>query len=184
MANYKQPSYDPSLNGFWKGTIDNASNFGYPQNYYFADTIRSLFIGFGNFFNEIKVIRYDKFGCPQKVIDVPIKFGPRKKSHDFRTEQETGKKYYISMPNLTYRMDSMEFDTERAKGIYETRAFYQSYLEDAGLVCDMADKFWSDVQPTPYNINISMEANCENISDANQIVEQVCVRFNPACLWI
>lgn len=181
MANYKQPGYDPSLNGFWKGTIDNAPNFGYPQNYYFADTIRSLFIGFGNFFNELKVIRYDKFGCPQKIVDVPIKFGPRKKSHDFRTEQETGKKYYISMPNLTYRMDSMEFDSERAKGIYETRAFYQSYLEDAGLVCDMADKFWSDVQPTPYNINISMEANCENISDANQIVEQICVRFNPAC---
>ena len=181
MANYTQSGYDPSLNGYWKGTIDGAPNFGYPKNYFFADTIRNVMIGFGNFFNEIKVIRYDKFGCPVKTLDVPLKFGPRNKSHDFRTEQETGKKYYISMPNLTYRIDSLEFDTERAKGIYEQRAFYQSDLDDAGLVCDMQTKFWSDVQPTPYNINISMEANCEKIADATQILEQIASRFNPAC---
>lgn len=183
MANYTQSGYDPSLNGYWKGTVDGAENFGYPQNYYFADTIRTLMIGFGNFFNELKVIRYDKFKVPTKIINIPIKFGPRKKSNDFRTEQETGKKYYIPLPNLTYKIDSMEFDTERAKGIYQERAFYAEFLEDAGITGDMADRFFSDVQPTPYNINITMDANCENISDALQIVEQVCVRFNPACFF-
>ena len=183
MANYTQPNYDPSLHGYWRGTIDGALNFGYPENYYYADTVRSLFIGFENFFNDIRVIRYNKFKEPVKVLTVPIKYGPRKKSHDFRTEQETGDKYYISMPNMTYKLDSMEFDTERAKGIYETRAFYDKYLEDAGIICDMQDKFWSDVQPSPWNVNITMEANCENMSDALQIAEQICVRFNPACFF-
>ena len=183
MANYTQPGYDPSLHGFWKGTADGAPNFGYPQNYFYADTMRSLFIGFENFFNELKVIRYNKFGEPVKTIDVPIKFGPRNKSHDFRTEQESGKKYYISLPNLTYRLDNMQFATERAKGIYETRAFYNKDLENAGLICDQQEKFWSDVQPVPYNISVSMEANCEKMTDAEQIVEQIAVRFQPAAFF-
>lgn len=183
MANYTQEGYDPSLHGFWKGTADGAPNFGYPQNYFYADTMRSLFIGFENFFNELKVIRYNKFGEPVKTIDVPIKFGPRNKSHDFRTEQESGKKYYISLPNLAYRLDSMEFAADRAKGIYETRAFYNKDLESAGLICDQQEKFWSDVQPVPYNITVSMEANCEKMTDAEQIVEQIAVRFQPAAFF-
>lgn len=183
MSNYTQAGYDPSLHGFWKGTADGAPNFGYPQNYFYADTMRSLFIGFENFFNELKVIRYNKFGEPVKTIDVPIKFGPRNKSHDFRTEQESGNKYYISLPNLVYRLDSMQFANERAKGIYETRAFYNKDLENAGLVCDQQEKFWSDVQPVPYNISVSMEANCEKMTDAEQIVEQIAVRFQPAAFF-
>ena len=183
MANYTQKDYDPSLNGYWRGTIDGAKNFGYPENYFFADTIRSIFIGFANFFNDIKVIRYNKYQEPVKTINVPIKFGPRKKSHDFRTEQESGEKYYITLPNLTYKMDSMQFDQNRAKGIYETRAFYSNDLLAANIQGDMQERFWSDVQPTPYNINVSMDANCENLSDANQIVEQICSRFNPACFY-
>ena len=133
MANYKQKDYDPSVNGYWRGTIDNAPNYGYPNNYYFADTMRALFIGFGNFFNDLSVVRFNKNGEPVKTINVPIKFGPRMKSHDFRTEEESGKKYYISLPNLTYRLDSMQFATERAKGIYEQRAFYETDLENAGI---------------------------------------------------
>lgn len=183
MANYTQPGYDPSLHGYWKGTADGAPNFGYPANYYYADTMRSLFIGFENFFKDLYVIRYNKFGEPVKTIQVPIKFGPRNKSHDFRTEQESGNKYYISLPNLAYRLDSMQFASERAKGIYETRAFYNKDLENAGLICDQQEKFWSDVQPVPYNINVSMEANCEKMTDAEQIVEQIAVRFQPACFF-
>ncbi|MBR1609927.1 MAG: tail sheath stabilizer and completion protein [Methanobrevibacter sp.] len=183
MANYTQPGYDPSLHGYWKGTADGAPNFGYPANYYYADTMRSLFIGFENFFKDLYVIRYNKFGEPVKTIQVPIKFGPRNKSHDFRTEQESGNKYYISLPNLAYRLDSMQFASERAKGIYETRAFYNKDLENVGLICDQQEKFWSDVQPVPYNINVSMEANCEKMTDAEQIVEQIAVRFQPACFF-
>lgn len=183
MANYTQPGYDPSLHGYWKGTADGAPNFGYPANYYYADTMRGLFIGFENFFKDLYVIRYNKFGEPVKTIQVPIKFGPRNKSHDFRTEQESGNKYYISLPNLVYRLDSMQFASERAKGIYETRAFYNKDLENAGLICDQQEKFWSDVQPVPYNINVSMEANCEKMTDAEQIVEQIAVRFQPASFF-
>lgn len=183
MANYKEPGYKPSEHGYWRGTIDNAPNFGYPQRYFYADTLRHIFLAFGNFFNDIKIIRYNENLEPIKVIDVPIKFGPRMKSHDFRTEEESGKKYYISMPNLTYRLESMQFDPERAKGIYEQRAFYTDELNNLGIMGDQADMFWSDLQPSPYNLSIKMEFNCEKLTDAEQAAEQICSRFNPACFF-
>lgn len=183
MANYTEQGYDPSKHGYWKGTIDGASNFGYPKNYFYADTIRSIMLGFGNYFNDLKVIRYNNLGEPVKIIDVPCKYGPRQKSHDFRVEQESGETYYISLPNMTYKIDGMSFDPNRASGIYEQRAFYNDELEKAGIGCDLAEQYWSDVQPVPYNITISMAANCEKMSDVNQIMEQILPRFAPAAFF-
>ena len=173
------PVYDPSEHKFRKGWIDNAPNGGYPVNYFFADTIRSVIIGFGNYFNNVFVIRYDEKGEPIKQIQVPLKYGPRMKSHDFRVEQESGKKYYIQLPNMTYRIDSIAFASDRYSGAGESRGFYNKYFEVNGVDYIMANKFWADVHPVPYNITITMEAKTEHISDANQILEQILVRFAP-----
>jgi hypothetical protein len=177
--NTSNPAYDPSEHNFRKGWIDNAHNGGYPANYFFADTIRSVIIGFGNYFNNVFVIRYDEKGEPIKQIQVPLKYGPRMKSHDFRVEQESGKKYYIQLPNMTYRIDSIAFASDRYSGAGESRGFYNKYFEVNGVDYIMANKFWSDVHPVPYNITITMEAKTEHISDANQILEQILVRFAP-----
>lgn len=173
------PNYDPSTHQFKKGWIDGHPRGGYPANYFFADTIRAVMIGFGNFFSSLYVIRYDEKGEPIKQIQVPLKYGPRMKSHDFRVEQESGKKYYITLPNLTYRKTGMSFASERYSGAGETRGFYSKYFEVNGVDYLMANKFWSDVHPVPYDITVSMEAKCEHISDANQIEEQILSRFAP-----
>ena len=174
-----KPKYDPSTHQYKKGWIDNAPNGGYPANYFFADSIRSVLIGFGNYFNNVFVIRYDEKGEPIKKIQVPLKYGPRMKSHDFRVEQESGKKYYIQLPNMTYRIDSLAFASDRYSGGGEPRGFYEKYFEVHGIDYVMANKFWSDVHPVPVNITISMEAKTEHISDATQILEQIMVRFAP-----
>ena len=177
--NISNPKYDPSTHNFKKGWIDGHPSGGYPANYFFADSIRAAMIGFGNFFNDLFVIRYDEKGEPIKQIQVPLKYGPRMKSHDFRVEQESGKKYYIQLPNMTYRKTGMAFASERYSGAGESRGFYNKYFEVNGVDYLMANKFWADVHPVPYNITISMELKCEHISDANQIEEQVLSRFAP-----
>ena len=154
MANWTQHDYDPSKHNWHKGVIDGAPNEGYPKNYFFADTLRSVIIGFGNFFNNLYVVRYDEHGEPIKKIQVPLKFGPRMKSHDYRVEQETGKKYYIPLPNLTYRIDSVSFAPDRYAGGGEDRGFYSNYFEKNGVDYLLANKFWSDVQPVPVDIQI------------------------------
>ena len=177
--NVSNPKYDPSTHQFKKGWIDGHPSGGYPANYFFADTIRAVMIGFGNFFNDLFVIRYDEKGEPIKQIQVPLKYGPRMKSHDFRVEHENRKKYYIQLPNMVYRKTGMSFASERYSGAGESRGFYSKYFEVNGVDYLMANKFWADVHPVPYNITISMEAKCEHISDANQIEEQVLSRFAP-----
>lgn len=179
MSNWTQSGYDPSLHHFNRGVIDDLPNEGYPNNYFYANSIRNVMIGFGNFFNDLYVIRYDENGEPIKRINVPLKFGPRTKAFDFRTEQESGKKYYITLPNLTYRITGLQFANERASGQKEVRAFYSEYFTNNGIDYIMANKFWKDVQPVPYNITITMEAKTEHISDATQIIEQICSRFAP-----
>lgn len=191
MSNWSQnkqsstanPIYDPSKHNFHKGVIDGAANEGYPKNYFFADSLRGLVVGFGNFFNDLYVVRYDENGEPIKKIQVPVKYGPRMKSHDFRVEQESGKKYYIQLPNITYRVDSVDFASDRYAGGGENRAFYSNYFEANGIDYIMFNKFWSDVQPVPQNVTITMEAKTEHISDANQIMEQIRTRFAPDA-WI
>lgn len=177
--NISNPKYDPSTHQYKKGWIDGHPRGGYPANYFFADTIRSLIIGFGNFFNDLYVIRYDEKGEPIKQIQVPLKYGPRMKSHDFRVEQESGKKYYIQLPNMTYRIENIAFASDRYSGAGESRGFYNKYFEVNGVDYLMANKFWADVHPVPYNLTITMEAKTEHISDANQIMEQILVRFAP-----
>ena len=178
-ARRNDPVYDPSTHQFKKGWIDGHPRGGYPANYFFADTIRSVIVGFGNFFNDLYVIRYDEKGEPIKQIQVPLKYGPRMKSHDFRVEQESGKKYYIQLPNMTYRIENIAFAADRYSGAGESRGFYNKYFEVNGIDYLMANKFWADVHPVPYNLTITMEAKTEHISDANQIMEQILVRFAP-----
>ena len=158
-ARRNDPVYDPSTHQFKKGWIDGHPRGGYPANYFFADTIRSVIVGFGNFFNDLYVIRYDEKGEPIKQIQVPLKYGPRMKSHDFRVEQESGKKYYIQLPNMTYRIDNIAFASDRYSGAGESRGFYNKYFEVNGIDYLMANKFWADVHPVPYNLTITKAAN-------------------------
>lgn len=180
MANYTEKNYDPSTHGWWKGTSDGTKNFGYPANYFYADTIRSIMIAFGNYFNNMHIVRRNEFQEPVKIIDIPIKYGPRQKSHDMRTEQESGQTYYITLPNMTYKIDSISYAGDRDSGVYETRTFYSDVLTEAGIEYTLEEEYWSDIQPAPCNINISMEINCEKIDELNQIIEQIIPRFRPA----
>lgn len=180
MSNWTEPGYDPSKHNWRKGENDAVPNGGYPNNYFFTDSIRNVCIAFGNFFNDLNVIRYDENGEPVKTINVPIKIGPRTKAHDFRTEVESGKRYYIPLPNITFRVTGISYDAERASGSRETRMFYAKFFDNMGVDYVMQEQFWQDVQPQPYNVTITMEAKTEHLSDAYQIVEQIASRFTPA----
>lgn len=175
-ADYTQDGYDPSVHN-WRKADTGGNRGGFPINYFFADTTRAIVVGFANFFNDMKVIHYDKAGYPRKVIDVPIKFGPRSKSHDFKKEQESGETYYIQLPNMYYKINGMTFDGNRASGLKATRTFYNDCFKNT----KMAEQFWEDVQPVPYNYTIELSLKAETISDATQIMEHICTRFTPDC---
>lgn len=182
-SNWKSDGYVPDQHGFWRATLDDRADLGYPVGYYYADTIRAVMIAFGSFFNDLYVIRYDENGFPRKKIQVPIKFGPRAKSHDFRREQEekerTGMEYVIPLPNMYYKISSLQYDQSRSASTNCIRTWYEDYLISKGVEEKYASILWSDTQPVPYNIGVELTAKADKMSDILQIIEQITSRFNP-----
>lgn len=178
-SNWKTEGYDPSKHGFWKATLDDRGDLGYPVGYYFADTVRAIMVAFTNFFNDLYVIRYDENGFPRKRIQVPLKFGPRSKAHDFRKEQESGETYYIPLPNMYYKISHFQYDNARAASSDAIRMFYEDYMMSKGIEEGECQLLWQDTQPVPYNLTFELSAKAEKFGDLLQIIEQITSRFNP-----
>lgn len=178
-SNWTSEGYVPSEHGYWKATLDDRADLGYPAGYYYADTVRAILIAFTCFFDDMYVIRYDENGYPRKRIQVPIKFGPRAKSHDFRKEQESGETYYIPMPNMYYKVISFQYDNTRAASSDAIRMFYEDYMMSKGIEEGQAQLLWQDTQPVPYNIGIELSVKADKFSDLLQLVEQISSKFNP-----
>jgi len=178
QGSWTDKGYNPEEHNYWKATL-NSENGGYPENYFFADTLRGIILAFGNYFGDLHVLRYDEKGYPRKDIIVPVKFGPRAKSHDPRVESESGKDYYISQPNLTYKIGSMQFDPNRAAAQTYTRTFYTNYLLDKGVSEETVELLFENLHPVPYNIGFEVNVSCDKMSDALQVIEQIGVKFNP-----
>ena len=176
---WKDDGYRPDEHGWWKATLDGRSDFGYPSGYYYADTVRAIATTFAKFFSDLCVIRYDEKGFSRKIIQVPIKFGPRSKAYDQRKEEESGKTYTIPMPNLYYKITSFQYDSNRASSTDATRTFYESYLVKNGLEESRAELLWEDTQPVPYNIGFELSAKATKMNDLLQIIDQILGRFNP-----
>lgn len=143
--------------------------------YYYPATIRSIVTSVLAFFNDIHVHRHDDAGNVTKDITVPIKFGPVDKTYQFRTESEFGAKYYINLPNITFALTNIQYDSERATGVNEARFFY-----DDKIGIDNLTDFWSDAQPTPYDLTFSMQILTESMDDWCQIIENILPYFNPS----
>ena len=143
--------------------------------YYYPATIRGVVTSVLAFFNDLHIHRLDDAGHIVKDLVVPLKYGPVDKTYQFRTEQDFGAKYYISLPNITFSLGGIQYDSERATGVNEYRYFYD---EKIGL--DNMDDFWSDAQPVPYDLNFSMSVLTESMDDWCQIIENILPRFSPA----
>jgi hypothetical protein len=144
-------------------------------SYYYPATIRAVVTSVLAFFNDIHVHRLDDHGVLVKDLTIPIKFGPVDKSFQFRAEKEFGATYYISLPNITFALTNIQYDSDRAMGVNEIRTFYDDKI---GL--DNLNDFWTDVQPTPYDLTFSMQILTESMDDWCQIMENILPYFKPA----
>lgn len=179
-SNYKSNGYNPAANGWYKASLgEDVSNYGYPVNYGSGDSIRAAMIAFGQFFSNVWVSRKDEDGYPRKNIHVPIKFGPRDKAFDFRKELESGKTYYIPLPNMTWKITSVQYDGTRECSTDNIRTFYDQYYTNAGVEQRQLDLLWQDTSPAPYNLGVELCANVAKMDDALQIKDQILSKFRP-----
>lgn len=191
-ADWTQDNYNPAEHNYWKATLDT-TNGGYPKGYYFADTMRAISVAFGQKFADIFVIREDEKGYPRKQIQVPIKFGPRSKAHDFRTELETSSidengvvdpKYYIQYPCLTWKFTSGNYDSNRQTSSNVIRTFYDRYLMSKGVELKSCDLLWQDMMVIPVNIGIQLTAYADKDADLQRMFEQIVRKTKDSVLFL
>jgi hypothetical protein len=85
--------------------------------FYFS-SIRNLTAAFGSMFNNIKIQRVDASGNIEKVIRVPISYGPADKTILMLQQQSQnrltgGVEVKIILPRISFALTSMTYDTAR-----------------------------------------------------------------------
>lgn len=145
------------------------------EQFYYPKTIRGIIIAISDMFNDIKVERYDSSGALVKSINVPITFGPVEKFQQIRKEEESGTKYWVGLPKVALVLSSIDYSSERAVGVNETRYWFDQSVGLSGT-----NEFQTDVQPTPYDFAFTLHIRTQSLTDFSQIIENILPYFNPS----
>jgi hypothetical protein len=144
------------------------------MNYFYSHTIKNLVVAIQTLFNSIEVKRYDDNGNVAKTIPVPLKFGPLSKYYMRRMEDGSLKRYYIQLPTMAITMNGFTYSAERAVSPMEERNIIDpDNYEDP-------NSFLSDLMPSPWDVNFTLNIRTESMQDFSQIVEQILPFFNPS----
>jgi hypothetical protein len=132
--------------------------------------IRKLIVGFGNIFDNIKLIRYLPDGTEQQRIEVPIVFAPKEKYVSrLLGDENLDKKVQITLPRFSYNIIGMTYDPTR-KQITSRKNVYLS---------DNSNTMFSQQVPVPYNFEFELYLYVRNIEDGTQLVEYILPFFTP-----
>jgi len=155
--------------------------------YYYPRTLKSITVALLDMFNDIRIVKYDKYNNPISEKTVPITFGPVEKYHQDRTEDhyydsdgvEHNNRYYLQIPRMAIVLNGIAYDPDRATGVNEWRYWIK---ESLSLSDREADAMFSDYQPTPYNFNFTLNIKNDSMDYLSQILENILPYFNPALM--
>ena len=136
------------------------------------DGLRQMTALFGTLFNNISIQRFGNDDVLDKVIPVPLSYGPihryiamaRKK--DLDSPKTRG-----LLPRMSFEIASMTFDPER--NAPKNQRLKKAVAGDETTVA-------STYSPAPWNISFELGIITKNSEDAIQIIEQIVPFFKPA----
>mgnify|MGYP005695256677 FL=1 len=139
-------------------------------NFHYHSAIRKYIIMFGNMFNDIDVVRFNKAGDNVQQLRVPIAYGPREKFlAKLRTDPDGRREIAMVLPRLSFELVSMNYAPERVLN----RTHKQ--LGIGGGNNSLRKTF----TPAPYDLDMSLYGMFANQEDAVQVVEQILPYFRP-----
>ena len=139
--------------------------------YFYNRTIRKYIIMFGNMFNDIDVVRYDKSGSPTQSIRLPIAYGPKEKFLvRMRTDPSLDREVAIQLPRLAFELTNMTYAPDRTLNKMHVNKSCNS---------QGSNSIRSTYTPIPYDFNVSLYGMFANNEDAIQVVEQILPFFRP-----
>lgn len=134
------------------------------SHFYWAMT-RKYIVGFSHIISDIHVIRENDAGETEKDILVPVTYaGKRKFAQVLQTIGRKQKMLANVLPRMSFLITQIVKDSSRKLN------------NTIAIDTDNGSFFYT---PVPYNFNIDLAIWAKNMDDILQIVEQVCVFFNP-----
>ena len=136
--------------------------------YFYHEILRKTVISFGTVFNDIHVRHKDNTGKDLNDIKVPVSYGPRQKFlARIQQQAELNKATQITLPRISFEMNSIIYDPSRKSGITQT------------FKAQDGDKFKKVFMPVPYNIGFELNILTKTQDDSLQILEQILPFFQP-----
>tara|TARA_B100000287_G_scaffold186799_2_gene176636 strand:+ start:2787 stop:3623 length:837 start_codon:yes stop_codon:yes gene_type:complete len=138
--------------------------------FHYHSAIRKYIIMFGNMFNDIDVVRFNKAGESTQQIRVPIAYGPKEKFlAKLRTDPDGRREIAMVLPRLSFEIESMLYAPDRVL----SRSHKQV---GKGGGNNTLRQTWT---PAPYDIDMVLYGMFANNEDAVQVVEQILPYFRP-----
>lgn len=132
-------------------------------------SIRKLVIAFGNLFNNLTLVRYNKNLTEQERILVPIAYAPKELYvKRLETDPNLDKKTQITLPRLSFEMVGLSYDTSR-----KLNTNIQNFSSKT------SSSVSSQYNPVPYNFDFNLYLYVRNIEDGTQLIERVLSNFTP-----
>jgi len=136
--------------------------------YFYHEIIRKTVVAFGTLFNDVYVRHHDSAGKDISEMKVPISYGPRQKFlARIQQQPELNKATQITLPRMSFEMNSIQYDPSRKSGIAQTF----KAKEDG--------KIKKVFMPVPYNLGFELNILTKLQDDSLQIVEQILPFFQP-----
>lgn len=130
--------------------------------------IRKLVVGFGNLFNDIKLVRYNPDLTEAERFLIPIAYATKER-YVMRLEDDLNldKKVQVALPRFSFEMTGLTYDASRKQNT-NVRNFAPS--GSAAI---------AQYNPVPYNFDFKLYLYVRNIEDATQVLEHIIPYFAP-----
>ena len=130
--------------------------------------IRKLVVGFGNLFNEITLVRYNKDNTEQERFVVPIAYAPKELYvQRLQGDPNLDKKIQMTLPRMSFEMAGLTYDTTRKQNTN-----WKTFTNNGTGTL-------SQYNPVPYNFDFNLYIYVRNIEDGTQIIEHILPYFTP-----
>jgi len=130
--------------------------------------VRKLVVGFGNLFNNITMVRYNKDNTESHRIVVPIAYSEKELYvQRLQGDPDLNKKVQVTLPRMSFEMAGLTYDSSRK----QNTNIKQFTNTPQGVL--------SQYNPVPYNFDFNLYLYVRNIEDGTQLIEQILPFFTP-----
>lgn len=132
--------------------------------HFYHSTTRNLVVAFGDFFNDMFVVKFKADGTEAFRQKVPIEYAPKNKWYRVLKQRENEfKSVANNLPRFSFEILSMNYDSNR----------------NMQLVNPMLADGHRTLSPVPYNYDINLYASVANSDEGFQLMEQIVPFFKP-----